>query len=280
MKINLFFSAAIMIILVSNAIGQIPKKISYQGLLTSPSGSPAMDGNYSLQFSIFDTSNAGSSLWTETQPGINVQRGTFSAILGSATPMDLSFNNQYYLEVKAIAGPGISSPLTFIPRSQLTSAPYSMSSLKSVITQNADSARIAGTIPDNIVTSAKIVDGTIQRVNVQTSFKAPYSDTADYAKAATFPRPAYNSGWLPIPSYQDIVQLNHNLGGDSSDYVVIIDLVGNSNLPYLGSSGISDYNSNRVVWYNNLTSTSMLICAGSTVWGTTNYRVRIWIAGE
>ncbi|HYQ86633.1 MAG TPA: hypothetical protein VES59_05260, partial [Bacteroidota bacterium] len=66
---------------------------------------------------------------------------------------------------------------------------------------------LTGTFPNpavgnSAVTSAKIAAGTIQRSNVQSSFKAPYSDTADYAKGAppagsaggdltgTFPNPA------------------------------------------------------------------------------------------
>jgi hypothetical protein len=40
------------------------------------------------------------------------------------------------------------------------------------------------TVTDGAVTSAKILDGTINRVDVGAAFKAPYADTADYAKAA------------------------------------------------------------------------------------------------
>jgi hypothetical protein len=40
------------------------------------------------------------------------------------------------------------------------------------------------TIANSSVTSSKIAIGTIQRSNVQPTFKAPYSDTADYARAS------------------------------------------------------------------------------------------------
>ena len=43
---------------------------------------------------------------------------------------------------------------------------------------------------NNIITSAKIVDGTIVRADVISTFKAPYSDTADYAKASLPSGPA------------------------------------------------------------------------------------------
>jgi hypothetical protein len=40
------------------------------------------------------------------------------------------------------------------------------------------------TIANEIVTSEKITDGTIQRTDVQSTFKAPYADTADYARSS------------------------------------------------------------------------------------------------
>ena len=55
-----------------------------------------------------------------------------------------------------------------------------------------DSARIAGTVPDgaitnaklaaNAVTTDKILNGTIQRVDVAANFKAPAADTADFVR--------------------------------------------------------------------------------------------------
>ncbi|MEO0068256.1 MAG: hypothetical protein ABIK23_03895 [candidate division WOR-3 bacterium] len=47
-----------------------------------------------------------------------------------------------------------------------------------------DTTIITAKIKDGAVTSAKIADGTIVRADVASNFKAPYSDTADYAKAA------------------------------------------------------------------------------------------------
>ncbi len=47
-----------------------------------------------------------------------------------------------------------------------------------------DTTIIPTKIKDNTITSAKIQDGTILRADVSANFKAPYSDTADYARAA------------------------------------------------------------------------------------------------
>ncbi|HZY11096.1 MAG TPA: hypothetical protein VFF29_08070, partial [Bacteroidota bacterium] len=106
-------------------LAQVPNKISYQGLLTTSAGTPVPDGSYDLKFDLFNVTSSGSSLWTETQTGVLLLRGTFSVMLGSITPLDASFNKSLYVEVAAVAGPGISSPITFSPRSELSSSPSS-----------------------------------------------------------------------------------------------------------------------------------------------------------
>ncbi|MBI1805426.1 MAG: hypothetical protein HYR76_00050 [Ignavibacteria bacterium] len=107
----------------------IPNKMSYQGLLTSPSGAPATDGSYDLKFEIFSISSGGSAIWTETQTGVSIQRGTFSVLLGSVTPLTAIFYQPLWVQVTATAGPGISVPITFTPRSELASSAYSLGPL-------------------------------------------------------------------------------------------------------------------------------------------------------
>ena len=104
----------------------IPNKISYQGLLTTSSGAPASDGSYNLKFELFNTSSGGSGLWTETQTSVSVQHGTFSVLLGSVTPLTALFYQPLWVEITATAGPGISSPILFSPRTELASSPYSL----------------------------------------------------------------------------------------------------------------------------------------------------------
>jgi len=101
--------------------GQIPMKISYQGLLTTSSGTPLQDGSYDLKFEIYNALSGGTLRYTETQSGISVQRGTFNVILDTLTNI---FSEKLFVEVTVLAGPGISSPMTFSPRSELTTAPY------------------------------------------------------------------------------------------------------------------------------------------------------------
>jgi hypothetical protein len=111
--------------LVGVAHGQVPMTISYQGLLTS-SGIPTT-GIFQLKFEFFDAPTAGNSLGAAETHSVVVTEGAFGVILGSPTPLGLDFNKQTYLEITATAGPsGPTYPITFSPRSALTSAPSAL----------------------------------------------------------------------------------------------------------------------------------------------------------
>jgi hypothetical protein len=107
--------------IIGNVNAQVPNKISYQGLLTTSSGTPVQDGSYDLQFDIYNLPSGGDLRYTETQNDVSVQRGTFSVIL---RPSYAIFAESLFVEVTVLDGPGISSPITFSPRSEFTSAPY------------------------------------------------------------------------------------------------------------------------------------------------------------
>ncbi|TAK61158.1 MAG: hypothetical protein EPO24_06000 [Bacteroidetes bacterium] len=125
MKYLFYFFMLCMCIVTINVNAQIPNKINYQGLLTS-GGVPVTDGSYTLQFTLYDSLSGGASLWTETQ-SVTVTAGTFTATLGSTSAL-IAFTQPLFLEMTATAGPSISSPVTFSPRSELLSAPYSLNS--------------------------------------------------------------------------------------------------------------------------------------------------------
>ncbi|MBI3193147.1 MAG: hypothetical protein HYZ34_01620, partial [Ignavibacteriae bacterium] len=101
-------------ILVATSVvqAQIPKKISYQGVLTISAGTPATDGNYTLAFNVFENPTGGTSLYTEAHASVPVSRGTFKVILGSVTTLTLPFDRTYFLEMTVTSGPNVSSPMT------------------------------------------------------------------------------------------------------------------------------------------------------------------------
>jgi hypothetical protein len=108
--------------------GQVPQKISYQGLLTSSDGTPFANGNYDLEFKIFNLPIGGTLRHVETHAGIPILQGAFSVHFGTITPLALSFDESLYVEVTVLAGPGIGSPLVFSTRSELTSVPFALRS--------------------------------------------------------------------------------------------------------------------------------------------------------
>src|SRR6266852_774097 len=108
-------------------IQNVPNKISYQGLLTTSSGVPAANGTYTLIFDLYNDSLTGVSFWNETHAAVVVHNGTFNVLLGASTPFPTwIFSYSLYLQVTAQSGPGISSPVTFTPRTPLASVPYSL----------------------------------------------------------------------------------------------------------------------------------------------------------
>jgi hypothetical protein len=110
----------------TTATSQIPSKVSYQGLLTNNAGQPVADGNYDLQFDLYNAALLGTLRHSETHASVEVLRGTFNVILGSSSPLPAIFSEQLFVEITVLAGPGVGSALTFSPRTELTSAPYSL----------------------------------------------------------------------------------------------------------------------------------------------------------
>ncbi|TAL70834.1 MAG: hypothetical protein EPN82_00590 [Bacteroidetes bacterium] len=120
-KIMYFAIAMCFVILFadSKSIAQIPNNISYQGMLTDGGGSIVSDGNYNLDFKLYDVVAGGTPLWQEVQ-SVTVTKGIFNVNLGSVSPLSLSFDKPYWLGISVASGPELT------PRIKLTSSAYSM----------------------------------------------------------------------------------------------------------------------------------------------------------
>jgi hypothetical protein len=160
-------SSMVVVMMISclMASAQIPRTLSYQGVLTDSLGNPKPDGTYSFTFRLYDAESGGGALWTEAKT-LAVRRGLFSTFLGDQVTFgaSLTFERQYWLSVQVAGQPELS------PRIPLSAAGYSLNSLKADTAGYArhipsidavDSARIAGTVKDNAITTAKIQNGTI-----------------------------------------------------------------------------------------------------------------------
>ena len=96
----------------------IPKLINFQGKLLDLTGTP-ISGTVDITFSIYNVTSGGSSFWSEIQSVVVSSDGVYSVLLGSENPIDLGFNEDYWLGIKV----GSDSEMT--PRLRLGSSPYS-----------------------------------------------------------------------------------------------------------------------------------------------------------
>jgi hypothetical protein len=119
MRYILFLFLFILVSLPQLIFAQIPKTMSYQGVLTDNSGSPVPDGQVSLTFKLYNVVEEGQSLWEETQ-SVQTKNGLFNVILGNTNPLNLTFDEPYWLGIT------IEQENEMIPRSPLTSSPYSL----------------------------------------------------------------------------------------------------------------------------------------------------------
>lgn len=103
-----------------NLYAQLDPTLSVQGILKKANGVAVDDGTYSITFKLYANETGGTALWTETQASVEVSSGIYSANLGTITPLNVPFDQLYYLGVTVG-----STELT--PRVLLTSAPYALS---------------------------------------------------------------------------------------------------------------------------------------------------------
>jgi hypothetical protein len=109
---------------VSLVSAAIPRKINYQGRVTDGATGEPLPGSHEMVFRIYDAASEGSPLWSEEQVVTADSGGVFSAILGSVSPMGISFDAPCWLEVE-VDGEVLS------PRREMVSVPYAFRALDS-----------------------------------------------------------------------------------------------------------------------------------------------------
>jgi hypothetical protein len=139
--------------------GEIPHKINYQGRLTDGDTGEPVPGTHNMTFRIYDDPATGSLLWSESQTLQADSSGVFSAVLGTNSAIDLSFESPVWLEVE-VAGEVLS------PRREIVSVAFAFRAEEADRAADADSlAGYAGgdfvrTGQTSIITSEMIIDGT------------------------------------------------------------------------------------------------------------------------
>jgi hypothetical protein len=111
-----------LLVLCLGAFAEIPKTLNYQGVLTDSQGVVVPDGSYEITFKIWGPGPSMLPLWSETI-SVAVSKGIFNVTLGESVPLDLPFDQQYYL------GISIEGETELLPRIPLSSSPYSMNTI-------------------------------------------------------------------------------------------------------------------------------------------------------
>jgi hypothetical protein len=130
MKKVLVLAVLLAIVFASVALAEVPKKISFQGYVSSLSGNP-IQGTHEFTFRIYATQSGGDPLWNDTDT-LELDNGQFHAYLGANTPLavEIFTGSVLWLET-AIDGSALPT------RQSLASVAYSFRA------QNADTANVA-----------------------------------------------------------------------------------------------------------------------------------------
>lgn len=105
---------------VASAQAQAPRTLSYQGVLTDPSGRP-LSGDHRLTVRIYDAATGGHVLHSESFL-TSMNSGLFNVILGEqkAISSTMQFESPYWV------GVSVDESGEFNPRTKLTSVPFAM----------------------------------------------------------------------------------------------------------------------------------------------------------
>jgi hypothetical protein len=126
--------------------------INFQARLEEPSGAIVNDGDYNVQFKLYNASSGGSALWTETylnsaSQGVRVVNGYLTVNLGSITafPSNMSWDQSLYITMN-IGGTSTGSPTwdgEMTPRLKLTAVPYAFQAKSATQLQANNGANVA-----------------------------------------------------------------------------------------------------------------------------------------
>lgn len=121
---------------------QIPRKINYQGYLTTPNGAPINNASLPMALKIYDVLSGGSPLFSETQ-NVAVSNGVFSVQIGAVSALALNFDRPYFL------GVAINGDAEMTPRQPLAAAPYALLAAQAELLSNAAQTQ-SNTLLDNL----------------------------------------------------------------------------------------------------------------------------------
>jgi hypothetical protein len=158
--------AIVLLNICNTSFASVPRTISYQGIITESTGKPPSDGTKTFIFALFADSSSSDTIWSETKELITKQ-GLFSTNLGDKFPLNIPFDQQYWLSVRV-------DKSILIERARLSTVPYALRSdtadvAKKLANQTiGQNAHLSGTLSADSISARTIVTtGNIFRVGNQ-----------------------------------------------------------------------------------------------------------------
>lgn len=130
--------------------------LNFQAKLLTSAGAPVPDGDYHIEFKLYDAVTAGSLLWTETRTTgdlVEVRNGHLSVYLGDITPLPTTgWDNERWITMN-IGGTGVSPSWdgemlnSSSERMRLTSVPYAFAARGLTTDNGGNTATLDFTTP-------------------------------------------------------------------------------------------------------------------------------------